>query len=115
MPASPANRFVLAQCISALRGKVFAGCFPYWGQTGVHDTGENLGGAVNRLEGWRPETRRGWVETWGTKQEGRPQEGAKGNKEAKNVPSMYFTISIWNPLNSLCYNNFNNFLAHFHV
>lgn len=39
----PANRFVLAQCVSASRGKVFVGCFPYWGQTGVHGTQENPG------------------------------------------------------------------------
>lgn len=32
VPAIPANRFVLAQCISASRGKVFPGFFSCWGQ-----------------------------------------------------------------------------------
>lgn len=32
VPAGPANRFVLAQCISASQGKVSPGFFSCWGQ-----------------------------------------------------------------------------------
>lgn len=82
VPTVPANRFVLAQCISASRRQGICWLLSILGTDWCsRHSGKST--VVTRLDNWRPETGRGWVELWGTKKEERAQEGAKGNKKAK--------------------------------
>lgn len=82
VPTVPANRFVLAQCILASRRQGICWLLSILGTDWCsRHSGKST--VVTRLDNWRPETGRGWVELWGTKKEERAQEGAKGNKKAK--------------------------------
>lgn len=93
VPAVPAKRFVLAQCISASRGKVFPGFFFF--HTGhkaqVHGIQKNLGWWMEGRTGDRRPRQKN-----GAQNRGRIQERAKENKKdeegGRNLLSMYFII-----------------------
>ena len=87
MPAVLANRFVLAQCISASRGKVFPGSFFMLGTSLVFMALRKISGGE-----WTGGDQK-WVDrNTGNKKDGRAQEGAKENKKkqkgGRKLPSM---------------------------